>query len=196
MSGLQKFLTENNVGYMEGHSAQVPGQVEFLKDIVQHESIKNVMEIGFNAGHSAEIFLSSNENINLTSFDIGVHAYLKKGKKYIDTTYPNRHSLVLGNSLITVPEYFEKNNTKFDIIFIDGNHEYIFAVNDLKNCKNLAHEKTIIILDDTYNGANKAQFNIGPNSAWSEAKQSGLVKELGSIDFQYARGSSWGNYNF
>lgn len=36
----------------------------------------NVMEIGFNGGHSAELFLKNNTDIHLTSFDVDVHSYL------------------------------------------------------------------------------------------------------------------------
>jgi hypothetical protein len=34
------------------------------------------MEIGFNGGHSAELFLKNNTDIHLTSFDVDVHSYL------------------------------------------------------------------------------------------------------------------------
>jgi predicted O-methyltransferase YrrM len=56
----------------------VKKKLNFLKNIVDNHRITNIMEIGFNAGHSAETFLSSNKNINLTSFDIGEKDYLKQ----------------------------------------------------------------------------------------------------------------------
>ena len=70
------------------------------------------MEIGFNAGHSAELFLSNNKNINVLSFDIGGHQYVKYGKEFIDNKYPNRHALILGDSVQTVPSFAEKTNIK------------------------------------------------------------------------------------
>ena len=155
------------------------------------------MEIGFNAGHSAELFLSSNKNINLVSFDIGTHEYVKYGKNFIDKTYPGRHTLIIGNSLDTVPKYIKEENKKFDLIFIDGGHDYYVAKSDLFNCKELAHNKTIVILDDTINN-NKwvNSWNEGPNSAWKEAKEMNIIKEIGSIDFNDKYGLSWGYYNF
>jgi len=154
------------------------------------------MEIGFNAGHSAELFLSSNKNINLVSFDIGMHGYVKLGKQFIDKTYPDRHTLIIGNSLDTVPEYFKKNNKKFDLIFIDGGHEYNVAKGDILNCKNLAHDKTTVIMDDTMNKSYlMMDWNIGPNNAWKEAKEWNIVKEIGTDDFSLGRGHSWGYYN-
>ena len=196
MINLVDFFKEKNITKFEGYSQQIKEQVEFLKNIVNDESINNVMEIGFNAGHSAELFLSSNKNINLVSFDIGVHRYVNLGKKFIDKTYPNRHTLIKGNSLSTVPEYFKKQNKKFDLIFIDGGHDYNVSKGDILNCKNLAHDKTIVVIDDTINNNNWLKnWNIGPNRAWKEAKDSNMIKEIGTIDFKKGRGQSWGYYN-
>jgi hypothetical protein len=40
------------------------------------------MNIGFNDGHSAEIFLQTNKNLKLTSFDLGEHDYVNVSKEY------------------------------------------------------------------------------------------------------------------
>ena len=195
MSNLSDFYRQQNITNFEGYSQQVKGQTDFLRNIVNDESIKNVMEIGFNAGHSAELFLSSNKNINLVSFDIGIHGYVNLGKQFIDKTYPDRHTLIIGNSLETVPEYFKKNNKKFDLIFIDGGHDYNVAKGDIINCKNLAHDKTKVIMDDTMNNNNWiVSWNIGPNRSWKEAKELNIVKEVGTDDFSRGRGHSWGYY--
>ena len=199
MNNLANFYKTHNLfsKNFEGFSQQIPGQVEFLKNITNDFRIKNVMEIGFNAGHSAELFLSSNPSVNLVSFDIGIHKYVELGKKFINETYPDRHTLIIGNSLNTVPEYFKKENKKFDLIFIDGDHTYETAIQDLLNCKNLAHDKTIVIMDDTMNNKKWIRdWNIGPNRAWKEVTENNIVTEVDTSDFQVGRGQSWGYYNF
>ena len=193
---LVDYYNYKNITQFEGYSQQSKGETDFLTNIVNNEAINNVLEIGFNAGHSAELFLSTNQNINLVSFDIGHHNYVKIGKEYIDKVYPNRHTLIIGNSLNTVPKYSKNENKKFDLIFIDGGHEYEVAMGDLLNCKNLSHDKTIVIMDDTMKDSNSINYwNIGPNRAWKECIESNIIKEIGSHDWPPLHGLSWGYYN-
>ena len=182
---------------MDGYSTQIQGQVEFLKNIVQDDNVKNVMEIGFNAGHSSELFLQTNPNIRVTSFDIGQYNCVNVGKKFIDEKFPGRHTLIKGDSLKTVPEFTSKNDIKFDVIFIDGGHTYEVSKGDIINCKPLAHKETMVILDDTIQKPNLIRhWNNGPNQAWLEAKTWNIVKEIGTRDFELGRGHSWGKYIF
>jgi predicted O-methyltransferase YrrM len=134
---LQCFLNEKNITRIEGHCQLNSQQVEDLILLTNKPNIK-VMEIGFNAGHSAETFLKNNKDLSLISFDIGVHEYVKTSKEFIDNIYPNRHTLILGNSKETIPEFIKNNkNTKFDVVFIDGAHDYETAKIDVENCFHL-----------------------------------------------------------
>lgn len=183
----------------EGHCGLNPNQVSILKNIVSDSNVKSVMEIGFNAGHSADVMLFANSSIKLTSFDLGIHAYVLHAKEYMDKTYPARHELILGDSMQTVPEFIAANgaNTKFDVIFIDGGHTYDLAKADLTNCKNLAHPNTIVILDDTmYTPGWEREYTIGPTRVWEEALASNQVSELMRYDFSPGMGMTWGKYKF
>ena len=192
---LEDFYKKNNVLKFEGHSQNNLEQSKFLRNLVKNKKKLNVMEIGFNAGHSAELFLSSNKNLKLLSFDLGEHDYLKLGKKFIDNKYPGRHKLILGDSLVTVPKYIKENsNTKFDIIFVDGGHFKNVPFNDMKNCMNLAHKDTIVILDDVKK-TNIKCWNKKPNEVWELFKAKKYVTEIGQKDFSPTHGLAYGKYN-
>lgn len=193
---LGEHLEAKDVKVYEGHSGQIVGQQEHLRELVSRKGIVNVMEIGFNGGHSAELFLSSNGNVNVVSFDIGKWECVEAGKKFIDAQYPERHRLVLGDSVETVVTYTCENpDEKFDLIFIDGAHEYKTAKADLVNCRALAHKDTIVIMDDTMTELGQMQqWNIGPNIAWMEGQKEGFVEPLGAVNFSHGRGHSWGRY--
>jgi hypothetical protein len=96
-----------------------------LKDIVKHVhdliQITRIMEIGFNAGHSAELFLK-HSSAHVTSFDLGDH-----DKEYIDA-YPGRHSLM------TLPSLYRSvlENMMLFLLMVD------IARADLQNSKRLA----------------------------------------------------------
>lgn len=191
------YLNARGFHEFEGYSQEVLKQVDDLIKI-SSGSVLNVLEIGFNAGHSAEIFLKNNVNLTLTSFDLGEHGYVLPAKEYIDTTYPNRHTLVLGDSTVSIPKYTAENPGKtFDLIFIDGGHDYTVSKPDLDNCRMLANKDTIVIMDDTnYTDGWMHSHTIGPTRAWVEQLDAGTITEIHKVDYQGGRGMSWGKYVF
>ena len=192
---LSEYLLENGITGLEGNIENVKDQQEEL--IVLSKGIKSAMEIGFNAGHSAELFLKNNPQLTLTSFDIGDHAYVLVAKRYIDKTFPGRHTLIIGDSTVSIPKFIKDHpETKFDLLFIDGCHEYDIAMADLENCKHLAHKDSIVIMDDTiFSEIGYGQWNIGPTKAVIELHEKGLLINLKAIDFIPGRGMAVGNYN-
>ena len=191
---LTSFLNNRGIYEIEGYSQQVPGQVKDLISLT-NKSL-SVMEIGFNAGHSAEVFLQNNKDLTLLSFDLGEHHYVKLAKEYIDFIYPNRHTLILGDSTKTIPIYLENNTKTFDVIFIDGGHDYEIAKSDLDNCLKLANKDTIVILDDTiFTCGWEQQYTIGPTRIWKEYVEQNKIIELNKKDYWNGRGMSWGKYN-
>ena len=186
----------HNLNIIEGYSQQVPDQVADLIKLSKNSI--NVMEIGFNAGHSAELFLKNNPNLTLTSFDLGYHDYVATAKEYIDLFYPNRHTLILGDSTVTIPKYINENPDKtFDLIFIDGGHTYEVANADIENCRKLANKDTVVILDDTiYKEEWIGPCTIEPTKVWIEQLMNSKISEINKIDYEAWRGMSWGKYIF
>ena len=188
---LHEFIRSKGQQVIEGHLN--PGQVEwvFLNQFIkQHPEISLIGEIGFNAGHSSQLFLDARPQTKVISFDIGYWPYVKTGKNYIDRFYPRRHELILGDSLVTVPLFHQKNpNTQFDLIFVDGGHSYECAKGDIENMRNLAKPSTFIVVDDMQAPA--------VAKAWEDSKNEGLVEEiLRKFDPQAQIGFVLGRYLF
>ncbi len=206
MKTLDEYLKDKNYG-QEGGSFGFPEQQIWYKELFAKSDFKTAMEIGFNTGHSADVFLS-NSNCNLYSFDIGEHGVVNIGKDYIDKKHPNRHNLILGDSRKTIPEFAETTDIKFDFILIDGDHSYEGATSDIINCKKLANEKTILVIDDIrYIKKWQRPHSKPPTDAWLHFIELGFVEELGHISGNRGkinndrfggrtRGFSWGKYVF
>lgn len=196
MSNLDNFYKKNKIHIIEGNIENNVQQKEDISNIIKEVTPKYILEIGFNAGHSSELFLE-NSNAYIYSFDDGAHfnQYLKYGKFFLNNKFPNRHTLVFGDSRETIPRFAKNNNIKFDIIFIDGGHDYEIAYPDLMNCRQLANENTIVIMDDIVSDdINPPGYAIGPKKAWTELIRNNLLVETAHSDYGKNRGQSVGKY--
>ena len=197
IQSLDIFLKERGFNNLENGSGQIPQQQIDLIKLVNNGPAKTIMEIGFNAGHSADALLSSKSDVTLVSFDIATHTYIDAAKEYIDMKFPGRHILIKGDSVTAVPQYIKDHpETKFDLIFIDGCHEFRYAMADLMNCRSFAHKDTIVALDDTSYRLQIGQWNEGPTLAWTLASINNVINTSSSADYAVGRGMSWGKYNF
>lgn len=191
-------INENFVNEMEGNSGNFPAQTNDFVKYARMPEIIHILEIGFNGGHSAVTFLSASKKVNVVSFDIGIHDYLKIGKKFIDRKFPNRHKLIIGSSLDTIPQFYKDNpNFKFDLLFIDGNHEYDYALGDMINCKLLAHKNSLVILDDTTYielGQKMTRWTEGPTLAFKKMLADSEIEKINIRVYNKIVGMSVGKY--
>ena len=197
IKSLDTFLAEGGFTDFEENIGQNPEETLTLQSFVRNPWIKNVLEIGFGAGHSANAILKANPSLTLVSFDIGSNSYVSSSKSFIDKTYPGRHKLILGDSTKTVPQYIQENpGITFDFIFVDGGHQYETVKADLNNCGYVAHKHTVVALHDVfYTPYGVPQELKGPIDAWIESRKNNLVTEIDFWDFQPNRGIVWGHYN-
>lgn len=140
---MNEYMSNINFRITEGSISH--NQSRFLEGFIKSKQCKKIMEIGFNGGISSAIMLSSDQDIHVVSFDLGEHDYVHSAKILIDKMFPGRHTLILGDSRLTVPEY---NNELFDMIFVDGGHEGDIPEKDIKNVLRLLKDDGFIIVDD------------------------------------------------
>ena len=99
-----------------------PTRFEIIQNIIKFKNYKSYLEIGCDRNQS---FL----NINIDK------------RVSVDPVEGGTHKM-------TSDEFFSNNNDKFDIIFIDGLHQYEQVIKDVKNSLNCLTKNGIILLHD------------------------------------------------
>uniref|UniRef100_A0A6C0KVP9 Glycosyltransferase n=1 Tax=viral metagenome TaxID=1070528 RepID=A0A6C0KVP9_9ZZZZ len=179
----------------DGNCSQIPSQMESLKEIMKSCEPKNILEIGMGIGKCSLLFLCESD-ANVVSFDSCGDSYHEIGKKYIDSLFPNRHNLVIGDSSKTLDNFIVSSDIKFDIIFIDGGRDDLPS-SDLSKCSFLSHENTIIIMNNyVRKSENYAFWNLGFNNAWNDFLSKKYIEEIDQFDYFWGRGMATGRYNF
>lgn len=121
----------------------------YVESLKKYGNIKKVAEIGFNAGHSVQIFFDNCEDVEVLSFDLNEHHYTKVGVEFMKRKFKERFKFIAGDSKEVVPEYTSNNpDDKYDLIYVDGDHRFEGCYTDLINCQKLATRDTIVWVDD------------------------------------------------
>lgn len=142
-----------------------------------------ILEIGFNAGHSVCLMLLANPDAIVTTFDLGEHAYVKPCAAVLQSYFgKDRLELIVGSSVKTLPAYHLSHpGETFDLLHIDGGHQFLIATADMANCRALAHrfpqgsqneteiQRSLVVLDDT--------DITGIAAVWADARAAGHVIE-------------------
>jgi len=111
------------------------------------EISNNILEIGFNGGHSCVLMLNKNENAKYVAMDIGKHNYTRKCVEYLQKKYNIEY--IEGDSKKTLLDY--NPSEKFNLIHVDGGHGIRTCKSDIVNSKKFSDDNTILLVDDTDN---------------------------------------------
>jgi len=133
-------------GYLQ-FATQYAGEL-FLKNSKKI----NILEIGIDTGISL-FALNNNLNCHEIPFEYtGVDILVQIQVPVINYTFLQKHkenkiNLIEKNSL----EYLKECNDVFDIVLIDGDHNYETVIKELSFLDTITHNNSLIICDD-YNG--------------------------------------------
>jgi len=113
-----------------------------------------ILEIGFNAGHSVCLMLLANPKARVVAFDLCEHRYTQPCARALQEYFgKDRLELYAGPSTETLPAYRKDHpDMAFDLLHVDGGHQYHVGLSDMENCWHLArlppYEPSIVVLDD------------------------------------------------
>ena len=137
---------EKRQNRMHGNLGVAPDFDNLIKNLyrcLDTISPKSIVEIGFNAGHSAIMFLEYSNDITVHSYDICARKYTQPCASKVKQEYKDRFEFTKADSTKL------QSVTSADMILIDGNHTYSFVKNDIKLAINSGIE--YILLDDMQN---------------------------------------------
>ena len=118
MKLLKKFQSEIYDGDVEEGHIELLGTNEVVfSQIYNRTKPKRVLEIGFNAGHSAYLWLNKFPEVTYHSVDICLHEYTEECANKMQVLYPNFSFTKIDSRLLT-PNYM----SAYDMVFIDGDH--------------------------------------------------------------------------
>ena len=142
-------------------------------------------EIGFNAGHSAALFMIHAPRAEYIFFDLGTHKYTKPCYEYLRSKFPETQTkMVCGDSRLTLPLWMQSCREQcgtFDVVHVDGGHNESCAVSDLAAAVMLARKGGIIIMDDTNDPMIRECFE-----RWERAGVLERIHQLETPDTTYA----------
>ena len=109
---------------------------------------RTVCELGFNAGHSALLFLETLPQARIYSFDLCDGPWTLRNADYIAALYPERFELIMGDSAETIPA-FASRGIQCDVVLVDGSKDALHRSNDMTLFrKQLASKKAVVLLDE------------------------------------------------
>lgn len=135
---IKKFAKRNAVPIMQDEG------LEFMCNYIRRHNIKTVLEIGTAIGYSSIQFAKSGDDVKVTTIELDIDRHILAKQNINDCGLGDRITAI--NADAGQYEFPENENSKFDLIFIDGpKAQYIKFFEKYKN--NLA-EGGVIISDN------------------------------------------------
>lgn len=182
---LDKYKKDRNT-YSSSISLFDPTMARLFSYCINTYKVKSILEIGFYYGASASIMLELNSDVRVTSIDPGIHDCTHETYPLLKKLYKDRFSFILDDSKNLINHVRDQ---KFDLAFIDGDHNPLPVLRDIKSCISLnipyllfddIHEE---ITEKTYHPLKNiknlevANFN-GVSIAIKQIEERGLIEPL------------------
>jgi len=129
--------------------------------------------------YSTGVFMLKNrtEIINFLIEKFGYRTYLEIGVQNINNNFIKIHAPIkhgvdpikesMATHVMVSDKFFEQNKATYDIIFIDGLHEYKQVVRDIKNSLDILNVNGTIVLHDCNPTTEKMQIVPRVQSEWT-----------------------------
>ena len=149
------------------HSMQIPEELVWLIDELKKLEKKNFnfkkfLEFGFASGFTNTILNKYFNFSEIISVDIMDTAGGSKSSFFANLRFKNI-ILIAGNSKSLFVKNQIKKNGNYDLVFIDGGHDYDVVKNDFQIAMKNKNRKSVIVIHDI-----ECDQFIGPGKLWKE----------------------------
>jgi hypothetical protein len=107
---------------------------------------RRLLEVGFNAGHSALLALTVNKYLTYHAIDIDKYRYTTLAYQYLQDIFGDRIQMLSGDSRDILPMV---SRGSFDLMHIDGGHSATVSHADLASMIKIADINSVILFDDS-----------------------------------------------
>jgi predicted O-methyltransferase YrrM len=108
-----------------------------------------LLEIGFNAGHSALLALSRVPHLHYVGIDIAENPYTLSCASIIEQSFPGRARVIIADSRLELPRMLLSGEPRMDAVHVDGGHDELTAQLDIMHALLVTRFGGIVIVDDT-----------------------------------------------
>lgn len=130
------------------------GYIPYIQNVIASSKSFSILEIGIDRGVTllplVVSMASACESFGYVGVDVKVQEALRLTINYMPQPIPQRTFLIEGNSLNVLPNLVSQS-MKFDLILLDGDHNYHTVSNELKHIDSLLRENGVLLIDD-YDG--------------------------------------------
>ena len=115
--------------------------------------VKKILEVGSYEGRSSIFFLNFFNLVNLSCVDtwLGSDEHEIEKMSLIENNFDkniSKHDEKVFKFKMKSDDFFKNNNVSFDLIFVDGSHEYKQVLEDLKNSFKNLNLNGFLFIDD------------------------------------------------
>jgi hypothetical protein len=130
------------------------GYIPLVKQYLTNFAEPSVLEVGLDKGVSTIPLVNFMSRYHKKFFFLGIDILLQETLKLtlqnLDFFEEQSVNLCAGNSIEVLPE-IAKQGVKFDVLLLDGDHNYHTVSRELSYLNELTHDKSLVIIDD-YHG--------------------------------------------
>lgn len=118
----------------------------------------HLLEIGFNAGHSALLALDGNPALRYSGLDHGGNPWVRDCAGVMADAYRDRFAITYADSTLDLP-FRDAAADPVDAVHVDGGHDEYVARSDIHHALRLVRPGGIVLVDDTRHPPIRAAVN-------------------------------------